>query len=201
MAVPLSIWEDRLKSLRSLGVNAIRTAHQIRRRRSFWLCATVGLSRDGRIFRLLDASAKIHSTIISSFPNGRTTTSATRFCATAIIRASSSISVGNEILDTPNAAKAKKILTGLVAVAHAADPTRPVTQALFRPNASGDYTNGLADLLDVVGQNYREKEILAAHEQKPSRKILGTENTHDRNQWLAVRDHAPYAGQFLVDGR
>jgi beta-galactosidase len=75
-----------------------------------------------------------------------------------------------------------------------------VTQALFRPNASGDYTNGLADLLDVVGQNYREQEILAAHEQKPSRKILGTENTHDRNQWLALRDHAPYAGQFLWTG-
>jgi beta-galactosidase len=75
-----------------------------------------------------------------------------------------------------------------------------VTQALFRPNVSGDYTNGLADLLDVVGQNYRENEILAAHNQKPSRKILGTENTHDRNQWIAMRDHAPYAGQFLWTG-
>ena len=87
-----------------------------------------------------------------------------------------------------------------VEVAHEADPTRPVTQALFRPNVSHDYDDGLADLLDVVGQNYREKEILAAHEQKLSRKILGTENTHDRNQWLAVRDNAPYAGQFLWTG-
>ena len=85
-------------------------------------------------------------------------------------------------------------------VAHETDPTRPVTQALFRPNVSHDYDDGLADMLDVVGQNYREKEILAAHEQKPSRKILGTENTHDRNQWMAVRDHAPYAGQFLWTG-
>ena len=85
-------------------------------------------------------------------------------------------------------------------VFHANDPTRPVTQALFRPNVSHDYDNGLADLLDVVGQNYREKEILAAHAQKPSRKILGTENTHDRNQWVALRDHAPYAGQFLWTG-
>jgi len=55
-------------------------------------------------------------------------------------------------------------------------------------------------LLDVVGQNYRENEILAAHNQKPTRKILGTENTHDRNQWVAMRDHAPYAGQFLWTG-
>ena len=51
-----------------------------------------------------------------------------------------------------------------------------------------------------MGQNYRENEILAAHNQKPSRKILGTENTHDRNQWVAMRDHAPYAGQFLWTG-
>jgi hypothetical protein len=49
-------------------------------------------------------------------------------------------SVGNEIHDTPQAEKAKRILSGLVAVAHAADPTRPVTQALFRPNVSHDYT-------------------------------------------------------------
>ena len=64
------------------------------------------------------------------------------------------------------------------------DPTRPVTQALFRPNVSHDYDDGLADLLDVVGQNYRENEILAAHAAKPTRKIIGTEN-HARPQRLA----------------
>jgi beta-galactosidase len=109
-------------------------------------------------------------------------------------------SVGNEIHDTPQAEKAKTILAGLVDVAHKADPTRPVTQALFRPNVSHDYDDGLADLLDVVGQNYRPNEIVAAHEQKPTRKILGTENTHDRVQWTAVRDNAPYAGEFLWTG-
>ena len=65
---------------------------------------------------------------------------------------------------------------------------------------SHDYDNGLADMLDVVGQNYRENEILAAHDQKPSRAIIGTENTHDRAAWLALRDHAPYSGQFLWSG-
>jgi beta-galactosidase len=75
-----------------------------------------------------------------------------------------------------------------------------VTQALFRPNVSHDYDNGLADMLDVVGQNYRVNEILAAHEQKPSRKIIGTENIHDSASWVAMRDHAPYSGQFLWTG-
>jgi len=109
-------------------------------------------------------------------------------------------SAGNEIHDTANAELAKSILARLVKVFHENDPTRPVTQGLFRPNVSHDYENGLADLLDVVGQNYREQEILAAHAQKPSCKILGTENTHDRKQWVAMRDHAPYAGQFLWTG-
>jgi beta-galactosidase len=109
-------------------------------------------------------------------------------------------SAGNEIHDTPNAGLAKGILQGLVDTFHQNDPTRPVTQALFRPNASHDYTDGLADMLDVVGQNYREREILAAHQQKPTRKIIGTENGMDRTYWLALRDNPPYAGQFLWTG-
>ncbi len=98
-------------------------------------------------------------------------------------------SAGNEIRDTPNAAQARQTLALLLAAFHQTDPTRPVTQALFRPNASHDYSNGLADMLDVVGQNYRENELLAAHEQKPTRKIIGTENGHDRRAWLALRDN------------
>jgi len=109
-------------------------------------------------------------------------------------------SAGNEIHDTPHPEIAIPILVSLVRTFHANDSTRPVTQALFRPNASHDYDNGLADLLDVVGQNYREQEILAAHAQKPTRKIIGTENAHDRNQWVAMRDHPEYSGQFLWSG-
>jgi beta-galactosidase len=55
-------------------------------------------------------------------------------------------------------------------------------------------------MLDVIGQNYRPKEILAAHAQKPSRKIIGTENAHDRDQWTAVRDHPEYSGMFVWAG-
>jgi len=109
-------------------------------------------------------------------------------------------SAGNEIHDTPKAELAKQILGSLINIYHQEDPTRPVSQALFRPNQSRDYDNGLADMLDVVGQNYRENEILAAWRQNPRRKILGTENGHDLNVWLALRDNPPYAGQFLWSG-
>jgi beta-galactosidase len=113
-------------------------------------------------------------------------------------------SAGNEIRDNhADPEKAKQTLRGLVDTFHENDPTRPVTQALFRPNTEGarDYDNGLADILDVVGQNYREKEILAAHRQKPTRKILGTENDRSSlDQWLAMRDHPEYSGQFIWAG-
>jgi beta-galactosidase len=198
-AVPLAVWEDRLKTLKTLGVNAIRTAHNPPAPEFLDLCDRMGFLVMDEFFDCWTVGknpADYHLFFNEwSKTDERDAILRDRNHPSVIL-----YSVGNEIHDTPQPAKAKKILSGLVAVAHEADPTRPVTQALFRPNASGDYTNGLADLLDVVGQNYREKEILAAHEQKPARKILGTENTHTREQWVAVRDHAPYAGQFLWTG-
>ena len=198
-AVPLGVWETRLNTLKSLGVNAIRTAHNppapefldLCDRLGFLVmdemfdCWTVGKNRfDYHLYFREWSKMDEHDAIVRD-----------RNHPSVII-----YSVGNEIHDTPQAEAAKRILTGLVEVAHAADSTRPVTQALFRPNVSHDYDDGLADLLDVVGQNYRENEILAAHDQKPTRKILGTENTHDRKQWTAMRDHPAYAGQFLWTG-
>ena len=36
--------------------------------------------------------------------------------------------------------------------------------------------------------------------QKPDRKIIGTENGHDRRVWVALRDNPAYAGQFIWTG-
>jgi beta-galactosidase len=56
-------------------------------------------------------------------------------------------------------------------------------------------------MLDVVGQNYRENEILAAWKQKPTRKIIGTENDRSSlGQWLAMRDHPELSGEFIWAG-
>jgi beta-galactosidase len=198
-AIPLSIWEARLKTLKSLGVNAIRTAHNPPAPEFLDLCDCLGFLVMDEMFDCWTVGKNPYDYHLYfnewSRTDERDTILRDRNHPSVII-----YSVGNEIHDTPQAEKAKRILRGLVDVAHEADPTRPVTQALFRPNVSHDYDDGLADLLDVVGQNYRENEILAAHEQNPARKILGTENTHDRRQWTAMRDHAAYAGQFLWTG-
>ena len=198
-AVPLSIWEARLKTLRSLGVNAIRTAHNPPAPEFLDLCDRLGFLVMDEMFDCWTVGKNpfdYHLVFDEwSQRDERDAILRDRNHPSVII-----YSVGNEIHDTPQADKAKKILTGLVAVAHTADPTRPVTQALFRPNASHDYDNGLADLLDVVGTNYRDNELLAAQRAKPSRKIIGTEQRHDRETWLWLRDNPSHAGQFLWTG-
>lgn len=198
-AVPLGVWEQRLKNLKALGVNAIRTAHNPPAPEFLDLCDRMGLLVMDEFFDCWTVAKNPYDYHLYfrewSHTDERDTILRDRNHPSIIL-----YSVGNEIHDTPKAEMAKEILKGLVEIAHAADPTRPVTQALFRPNASHDYDDGLADMLDVIGQNYRENEILAAHQQSPARKIIGTENHGDRTAWLALRDNPPYAGQFLWSG-
>jgi beta-galactosidase len=198
-AVPISVWEARLKTLKSLGVNAIRTAHNPPAPEFLDLCDRLGLLVMDEMFDCWTVKKNpfdyhLYFDEWSQRDEGDTIRRDRNHPSVILY------SVGNEIHDTPQADKAKRILQGLVEVAHENDPTRPVTQALFRPNVSHDYDDGLADMLDVVGQNYREAEILAAHAQKPTRKIIGTENTHASAAWVALRDNPAYAGQFLWTG-
>ena len=198
-AVPLGVWEHRMKELRKLGVNAIRTAHNPPSPEFLALTDRMGFIVMDELFDQWTVAKNPYDYHLNfnewSRIDLRDTVRRDRNHPSVII-----YSAGNEIHDTPNAELARTILRGLVDEFHRNDPTRPVTQALFRPNVSHDYDNGLADLLDVVGQNYREQEILAAYRQKPTRKILGTENTHELVQWLAMRDHPEYSGQFIWSG-
>jgi beta-galactosidase len=198
-AVPHGTWERRLKLLKQMGVNAIRTSHNPVAPEFLDLCDRLG-------FFVLDEMFDCWTYAKNPFDyhldfaqwaqtDVRDTVRRDRNHPSIVI-----YSAGNEIHDTRDHKLAKKTLTSLLQVFHESDPTRPVTQALFRPNASHDYQNGLADLLDVVGQNYREQELLNAHLEKPTRKIIGTENNHSRVAWLALRDHSEMAGQFLWTG-
>jgi len=198
-AVPLRVWERRLEQLRRIGVNAIRTAHNPPAPEFLDLCDRMGFLVMDELFDTWTVAKNPYDYHLDfrdwAHTDAGDTVRRDRNHPSIIL-----YSAGNEIHDTPKEALAHEILEGLVEVFHANDPTRPVTQALFRPNVSHDYDNGLADLLDVVGQNYRENELLAAHRAKPSRKIVGTETTHDRRAWLAMRDNPAFAGQFVWAG-
>jgi beta-galactosidase len=198
-AVPLGVWERRLERLRELGVNAIRTAHNPPVPEFLDLCDRMGFLVMDEFFDCwtVGKNEQDYHLYFEEWAH--------RDLRDAILRDRNHpsvilYSVGNEIHDTPHEELAKKILRGLVDVCHEVDPSRPVTQGLFRPNVSHDYDNGLADMLDVIGTNYRDSELLQAWKDKAGRKLVVTESGYDRRSWLAVRDNPPLAGHFLWPG-
>jgi beta-galactosidase len=210
-----SAWESRLAELKKYGVNAIRAAHAPMPPEFYAACDKLGLLVMDEAFdvwtvgkepgdyhlyfrdwwqRDLEAMVKAH-----------------RNHPSIVIW-----SLGNEIWDiltqNPDPALdqftgpmrsieiAKNLFVPMRELTHQLDPTRPVTIAQMRPNVNKTYDNGFADLMDVIGQNYRDAELAAAHRQKPTRKIIGTENYKTRESWLALRDNPALSGQFLWAG-
>ncbi len=198
-AVPMAVWRQRLAVLKATGVNAIRTAHNPPSPDFLDLADEMGFVVMDELFDQWNVSKTPgdYHLFFSDWHkrDARDMVRRDRNHPSIILW-----SAGNEIRDTAYPVQAKATLASLLGVMHAADPTRPVTMGLFRPNVTGDYRNGLADMLDVVGQNYRENELIAAHKDKPTRIIVGTENTLVRPAWVAVRDYPAYSGMFLWTG-
>jgi len=98
----------------------------------------------------------------------------------------------------PNAERLATIAQKLVAIVKQHDTTRPVTAALAFPELSN--LIGYAQVLDVVGYNYKEHLYKDDRENYPAHVIYGSENGHSLEQWLAVKDHPDICGQFLWTG-
>ncbi|HVX84094.1 MAG TPA: glycoside hydrolase family 2 TIM barrel-domain containing protein [Phycisphaerae bacterium] len=202
IAVPEDEWIYRLQTLKTLGVNAVRTAHNPPSPEFLDACDKVGMLVMDETFDCWTVGKNTYDYHIFfkewNLIDARDMVMRDRNHPSIVLYSS-----GNEIHDTPNAELAKSILKPLVETIHEADPTRPVTQALFRPNSDGEggaYKNGLSDMLDVVGTNYRDDELLAAHAAKPTIKIVGTENKKDAASWAKVRDNPAYSGHFIWSG-
>ena len=200
-AVPLDAWRRRFELLREAGVNAIRTSHNQVASEFLDLADSMG-------FLVMDETFDTWTAAKPHGENGYNLDFTTWWEADtrAMIlrdRNHPSIilySVGNEIhdnLNNPEGFQKYKMQQDLV---HELDPTRPVTMALFRPHLSKVYENGFAETMDIVGQNYRESELVAAHKANPARKVIGTENNHAVAGWVAMRDNPFIAGQFVWVG-
>ncbi len=200
-AVPTGVWRRRLALLKQAGVNAIRTSHNPVAPEFLDLCDQMG-------FAVMDET---FDTWTAKKPNGENgynlyfTQWWDKDTRDMVLRDRNHpsiviYSVGNEIHDDLNNPEGFKKYKDQQDLIHLYDGTRPVTMALFRPAISHVYTNGLAQAMDVVGQNYRENELIAAHEAHPDWEVIGTENTHVLNMWLALRDKPYMAGQFLWVG-
>jgi beta-galactosidase len=225
-AVPAAVWERRLRTLKSLGVNAIRTSHNPPAPEFLDLCDRLGLL-------VMDEAFDEFTPAKNKWVHGRNVGVPSRFgyaedfAQWSVTDASDMVrrdrnhpaivmwSIGNEI-DYPNdpfthpalgtsyrpgnppAENLVTLARPLVDAIHQLDPTRPVTAAL----ASLPMSNavGLPALLDVVGYNYQEPIYAADHARDPQRVIFGSENSHSFANWTIVRDNPYVAGQFLWTG-
>ncbi|MBN1973823.1 MAG: DUF4982 domain-containing protein [Sedimentisphaerales bacterium] len=201
-AVPEDEWIHRLQMLKQYGSNAVRTAHNPPSPEFLDACDKVGMLVMDEMFDCWQVAKNPFDYHLAfdqwNLIDTRDTVRRDRNHPSIIL-----YSAGNEIHDTPNVAKALAILAPLVKTFRENDPTRPVTQALFRPNQDGSggaYRNGLSDLLDVVGTNYRDAEMLAAWAAKPTIKIVGTEQGKSLAIWSQCRDNPQHSGQFIWTG-
>lgn len=100
--------------------------------------------------------------------------------------------------DKPDAGRLVTIARRLEQIVREEDDSRPVTLAAAFPELSAQ--TGLLDGLDVIGYNYKEHLYEADHKRFPDKPILGSENGHGYEQWLAVSENAYISGQFLWTG-
>ena len=200
-SVPLGAWKRRFQILKELGVNGIRTSHNAVAPEFLDLCDKMGMLVMDETFDTWNA-AKSHA---EKGYNLYFTDWWERDTRDIVLRDRNHpsviiYSVGNEVHDNLNDSTGFRKYKMQQDLCHSLDPTRPVTMALFRPALSHVYENGFADIMDVVGQNYRENELVAAHDKNPNRKVIGTENRLEQAAWIPLRDKAFMSGQFLWTG-
>jgi beta-galactosidase len=200
-AVPIRAWERRLELLKEAGVNAIRLGHNPFAPEFFDLCDRMGFLVMNETFDTWTAAKPNGEKGYNQFftqwweKDTRNLVMRDRNHPSIIL-----YSVGNEIRDNLNDSTGFKKYRDQQDLIHNLDPGRPVTMALFRPNASKVYSNGFVEKMDIVGQNYRESELVALHQAKPQLRVIGTENGHGLTEWLILRDNPFMAGQFLWTG-
>ena len=218
MAAPQRAMQRRLAQLKALGVNAIRTAHDPPSPAFLELTDRMGLLVLDEFF---DVWTSHKYTDVGDYATYFNRAASTPTGTPAVPGASGSVpwyqvdatsvvmrdrnhpsvvmwSTGNEIRDS--LATRTPLLTRMVSISHALDPSRPVTQALFRPSDSGDVTGATRTIVDVFGGNYRPAEVIQAMGMSPARPGLFTEMGTDTSAWTTVRNNPGVTGLFIWTG-
>jgi len=225
-AVPDKVLERRLRLLKEIGVNAIRTSHNPPDPELLNLCDRLGLLVMDEAFDEFTPSKNkwvrgVNAGVPSHFGYGEIFDQwAVRDVSDMVRRDRNhpSIilwSIGNEVdfandpftdpalgenyhPGNPPATDLLKCAAPLIAAVKVLDQTRPVTAALANLDLSGAV--GLPELLDVVGYNYQEARYAADHAKFPKRIIYGSENSQQYATWRAVQTNDFISGQFLWTG-
>jgi beta-galactosidase len=207
-AVPERIWEMRLRRLKDIGVNFIRTSHNPAAPEFLGLCDRLGLLVMGEAFdkwtqgyyaRFFDEWWK--ADLQSMLERDANHPSIILW------------SVGNEVGDDQKTVEGAERLEMLVNFVHRFEPSRKVTAGMY-PHERDHNLNGFADKLDVAGHNYNEPFYAADKARYPHRIILGTENylyyrglpgndmhfDARRHSWLDAAENDWVAGWTLWPG-
>lgn len=159
--------------MQDMGVNAIRTAHNMPSPDFVRIADEMGMMvmaesfdswripkvRNGYNLYFDDWAEK---DLINLVHNFRNSASVVMWC------------IGNEVEEQshPQGARVARFLQDIV---HREDPTRPVTNGMDRPDHV--FSNHMAAILDVPGFNYRSFRYQEAYEKLPQQVILGAETT------------------------
>lgn len=100
--------------------------------------------------------------------------------------------------DAPDAMRLGAIAKRLVAAVKKYDKSRPTTAGLAGVAMSNE--TEYPGALDITGYNYTESKYASDHKKYPNRVIFGSENVHDMEPWLAVKNNEHIFGQFLWTG-
>lgn len=197
-AVPIQVWKRRLKLLKDMGCNAIRTSHNPPAPEFLDLCDEMGFlvmdeafdewkigKRKFGYYQYFDKWGK--SDLISMIRRDRNHPSIVLW------------SVGNEIPEQKSENGAE-ILRSLIEICHREDPTRLVTSGCDNIAADGGQTYiDFLEALDIVGYNYpdrwherRELYYSIDRFNHPNWKIIGTECTSNsggiRGEYFFMND-------------
>ncbi|UMB59562.1 DUF4982 domain-containing protein [Lutibacter sp. A80] len=100
--------------------------------------------------------------------------------------------------DAPDAMRLGAIAKRLVAAVEKYDTSRPTTAGLAGVAMSNK--TAYPSALGIAGYNYTESKYHSDHKKYPNRVIYGSENRHDIDAWLAVKNNEHIFGQFLWTG-
>lgn len=236
-AVPREVWENRLKTLKEIGVNAIRTSHNPQAPVFYELCDKLGLLVLNEAYDEWEFPKRKwlegwnygtpgFEGTFDIFAND-----AEKDLEDFVRRDRNHLSVfawsiGNEVdypndpyshpvldkgkdgfgqaayggykKDAPDAMRLGAIAKRLVAAVKKYDKSRPTTAGLAGVAMSNE--TEYPGALDITGYNYTESKYKSDHEKYPNRVIFGSENVHDMEPWLAVKNNKFIFGQFLWTG-
>ena len=170
-AVNEAAMRRQIRTMQDMGVNAIRTSHNMPAPEFVRLCDEMGMPVMAESFDCW-AQAKVPNGYNLDFNEWHE-----RDLVNLVhqFRNSPSVfmwSIGNEVPEQPSLDGAK-LAYRLQEICHREDPTRPVTNGMDNP--LGVLKSGMATTLDIPGFNYRPFLYDSAHKVLPQGFLLGSE--------------------------